>query len=146
MRSLHTTSRVAPKPRSPTLQEDYLLSEPPGSPRILEWVAYLFSSRSSWHRNWTWVSCIADGFFTSWDTSEALVSGVCSNSSYWISSSLATVQIHCTLSSLFCLNMVLLLVPYTIPKLSQSTFLISPLCNYPSKSTCQKKKKKDKEK
>ena len=25
-----------------------------GSPRILEWVAYPFSSRSSWPRNWTW--------------------------------------------------------------------------------------------
>ena len=37
-----------------------------GSPRILEWVAYLFSSRSSWSRNWTGVSCIAGGFFTNW--------------------------------------------------------------------------------
>ena len=34
-----------------------------GSPRILEWVAYPFSSRSSLPRNWTWVSCIAGGFF-----------------------------------------------------------------------------------
>ena len=30
-----------------------------GSPRILEWVAYPFSSRSSWPRNWIGVSCIA---------------------------------------------------------------------------------------
>ena len=37
-----------------------------GSPRILEWVAYLFSSRSSWPGNRTGVSCIAGGFFTSW--------------------------------------------------------------------------------
>ena len=29
------------------------------SPRILEWVAYPFSSRSFQHRNWTRVSCIA---------------------------------------------------------------------------------------
>ena len=28
-----------------------------GSPRILEWVAYPFSSGSSWPRNWTGVSC-----------------------------------------------------------------------------------------
>ena len=28
-----------------------------GSPRILEWVAYPFSSGSSWPRNWTRVSC-----------------------------------------------------------------------------------------
>ena len=34
-----------------------------GSPRILEWVAYPFSSGSSWPRNWTRVSCIAGGFF-----------------------------------------------------------------------------------
>ena len=33
-----------------------------GSPRILEWVAYPFSSRSSQPRNQTSVSCIAGGF------------------------------------------------------------------------------------
>ena len=38
-----------------------------GSPSILEWVAYPFSSRSSRHRNWTGVS-IAGGFITSWAT------------------------------------------------------------------------------
>ena len=37
-----------------------------GSPRILEWVAYLFFSGSSWLRNLTRVSCITSGFFTSW--------------------------------------------------------------------------------
>ena len=36
------------------------------SARILEWVAYPFSSRSSWPRNRTRVSCIAGGFFTNW--------------------------------------------------------------------------------
>ena len=35
-----------------------------GSPRILEWVAYPFSSGSSQHRNPTRVSCVAGGFFT----------------------------------------------------------------------------------
>ena len=35
-----------------------------GSPRILEWVAYPFSSRSYRPRNRTPVSCIAGGFFT----------------------------------------------------------------------------------
>ena len=34
------------------------------TPRILEWVAYPFSSRSSQPRNRTAVSCIAGGFFT----------------------------------------------------------------------------------
>ena len=37
-----------------------------GSPKILEWVAYLFSNRSSQPRNWTGVSCITGGFFTNW--------------------------------------------------------------------------------
>ena len=42
-----------------------------GSSRTLEWVAYPFSRGSSWPRNWTRVSCIAGGFFTSWATREA---------------------------------------------------------------------------
>ena len=37
-----------------------------GSPRILEWVAYPFSSGSSWLRSLTRVSCIAGRFFTNW--------------------------------------------------------------------------------
>ena len=41
------------------------------SPRIQECVPYLVSRRSSWPRNWTGVSCIAGGFFTSWATREA---------------------------------------------------------------------------
>ena len=42
-----------------------------GSPWILDWVAYPFSSKSSRPRNWTGVSCIADGFFTNWAIREA---------------------------------------------------------------------------
>ena len=38
--------------------------------RILEWVAIPFSSGSSWPRNWTKVSRIAGGFFTTWVTRE----------------------------------------------------------------------------
>ena len=49
-----------------------------GRPRILEWVAYPFSSRSSWPRNWTGVSCIAGGFFISWAT---FLPGVIANQS-----------------------------------------------------------------
>ena len=43
-----------------------------GSSRILEWVAYPFSSRSFWLRNWTRVSSIAGEFFTNWDIREPL--------------------------------------------------------------------------
>ena len=39
--------------------------------RILERVAYPFSSRSSRPKTWTRVSCIAGGFFTNWATREA---------------------------------------------------------------------------
>ena len=42
-----------------------------GSPGVLEWVAYSFSSRSSWPRNQTGASCIAGGFFTNWAIREA---------------------------------------------------------------------------
>ena len=44
-----------------------------GSPRILEWVANPFSSRSFWPRNRTRVSGIAGGFFTNWAIREAFV-------------------------------------------------------------------------
>ena len=44
-----------------------------GSPRILEWVAYPFSSRSSWPRNRTGVSCIAGRFFTNWAIGEPIL-------------------------------------------------------------------------
>ena len=42
-----------------------------GSPRILEWVAYPFSSGSSWPRNRTGVSCITGRFFTNLAMREA---------------------------------------------------------------------------
>ena len=51
-------------------QIPYCLSQQE-SPRILEWVAYPFSRRSSWPRHWTRVSCIAGVFFTSWATRKA---------------------------------------------------------------------------
>ena len=38
--------------------------------RKLEWVAFSFSRGSSQPRDWTQVSCIAGGFFTSWATRE----------------------------------------------------------------------------
>ena len=47
-----------------------------GSPRILEWAAYPFSRGSFWPRNWTGISCIAGGFFTSWATGEPKNTGV----------------------------------------------------------------------
>ena len=39
--------------------------------RILEWVAFPFSRGSFQPRDWTQVSCIADGLFTNWATREA---------------------------------------------------------------------------
>ena len=46
--------------------------------RILEWVAFPFSRKSSQPRNWTQVSHIAGGLFTSWATREA--------QEYWLGS------------------------------------------------------------
>ena len=61
------------EPRSPKLQVDYLqVDYLQGSPRILEWIVYPFSRGTSWHRNWTRVSCIAGQFFTIWATQKAL--------------------------------------------------------------------------
>ena len=48
----------------------YLLSHQ-RSPKILKWVAYPFSSASSWHRNGTGFFCIAGEFLTSWATRAA---------------------------------------------------------------------------
>ena len=83
------------EPRSPALQVDSLPAEPLGNPknigmgslslfkwifptqesnpglsRILAWVAHLFSRVSSLLRDWTRISCIVGGYFTSWDTRE----------------------------------------------------------------------------
>ena len=44
--------------------------------RILEWVVFPFSRESSQPRDWTQVSCIADGFFTSWATGKPKKTGV----------------------------------------------------------------------
>ena len=42
---------------------------------ILQWAAIPSSKRSSWPRDWTWVSCIAGGFFTIWASREAHCEG-----------------------------------------------------------------------
>ena len=63
-----------------------------GSPRILEWVAYPFSSRSSRTRNQPGVSCIAGRFFTSWATREALK---CSHPKLLLSEYIKSYQLVC---------------------------------------------------
>ena len=57
-----------------------------GSPRILEWVAYTFSSGSSQPRNLTRVSCIAGGIFTNWAIREAQNNHTPVKKRKWISS------------------------------------------------------------
>ena len=56
------------EPRSPALQVESLLSEPPASKNT--GVDSLFSRGSPQPRNWTQVSFIAGWFFTSWATRE----------------------------------------------------------------------------
>ena len=63
-----------------------------GSSRILQWVAYPFSSGSSQPRNWTGVSCIAGGFFTSWATREA----PCHTALYRYTKAQPVVEVGCT--------------------------------------------------
>ena len=58
--------------RSPALQADSLQLSHKRSPRTLEFVVHPFSSRSSWPKNQTGVSCIAGGFFTNWAIRKAL--------------------------------------------------------------------------
>ena len=67
-----------------------------GSPRRLEWVAYIFSSGSSRPRNWTRVSCIAGRFFTNWAIRGAIYnwySGA-NPSIHWLTHSLTHSCIH----------------------------------------------------
>ena len=59
-------------PRLSHWQVDSLPLSHQGSPRILEWVAYPFSSGSSRPRNRTGVSCIAGRFFINWAMTEEL--------------------------------------------------------------------------
>ena len=78
MGSLSLLQRIFPtQGLNPGLQHCrwiFLPAESQGRPRILEWVAYPFSSRSSQPRNRTRVSCIAGRFFTNWAMREALIS------------------------------------------------------------------------
>ena len=71
-----TPSWETPESESPTLCDsmDYIVHVILQA-RILEWVAFPFSSGSSHPRDWTQVSLIAGGFFTNWAIREALVPG-----------------------------------------------------------------------
>ena len=75
-----------------------------GSPRILKWVIYHFSSGFLQPRNWTGVSCIAGGFLTVWATREAIIL-LCVHTSYlFMSDSLRspwTVALQAPLSKEF---------------------------------------------
>ena len=73
---------------------------------ILKWVAYPFSSRSSWPRNRTRVSCIAGGFLTSWAIREALDTSKRQTDSYTITNltrpeKYVTYFLHCLICSGF---------------------------------------------
>ena len=59
------------KPRSPTLQVDSLLSEPPGRSKNTGVGSLSLLQGSCWPRTRTGVSCIAGRFFTSSATREA---------------------------------------------------------------------------
>ena len=54
------------KPRSPALQVDSILAEPPGRHKNTGVGSLSLLGGSSQPRNWTGVSCIAGGLFTNW--------------------------------------------------------------------------------
>ena len=60
-------SHLLPYPSPPAFNLSYCRSFP------LQWVSIPFSRESTRPRDWTWISCIADRFFTIWDTREALI-------------------------------------------------------------------------
>ena len=62
--------------------------------RIMEWVAIYSSRGSSWPRDWTWVSCMAGGFFTLWAARQA--HSTCLGES--LISSLSFLRNHCVCS------------------------------------------------
>ena len=68
--------------------------------RILQWVAFPFPRGSSQPRDWTQVSCIAGGFFTSWATTFYLISTaamakrICQNH---LTDHLLSYRTHCSL-------------------------------------------------
>ena len=82
--------------------------------RILEWVAFPFSSRSSQHRNQTGVSCISGGFFTNWAIREA--KAPLSFSISWSLIKLMSVE-SVMLSSHLILSCPLLLLPSIFPSI-----------------------------
>ena len=76
-----------------------------GSPRILEWVAYPFSSRFSQYRNWTSVFCTAGRFFTNWAIREAFsLTDSCNNDNLIISLPSFQYKWQSFLSTLDCSN------------------------------------------
>ena len=100
-----------------------------GSPRILEWVVYPFSSRSCQPRNRTGVSCIAGGFFTNWAIREAQIYHVFRDISpqfmTWCSPSLLRLQEVRVMSCTFGSNRQRVVVPGEI--FSKHFILSSPL-------------------
>ena len=59
------------KPGLPHCEQIIYCLSHQGSSWMLEWLSYSFSRGSSPPGDWTRVSCIVDGFFTSWATREA---------------------------------------------------------------------------
>ena len=89
-----------------------------GSPGILEWVVYPFSSRSNLARNRTRVSGIAAEFFTSWATREAIDSKAHGNHYLVLLTYLHNSQVW---PNLFYLSNLKILIYLTALDLSYST-------------------------
>ena len=94
-----------------------------GSPRILEWVIYPFSSRSSWPKNWTGVSCIAGRFSINWAIREAL--SLVSYLQIWGLNPLSVTSFANISLNMWVIFLFLFIVSFVVQKLLS---LSSPIC------------------
>ena len=93
--------------------------------RILKGVAFSFSSRSSWPRNWTRISCITGRFFNSWATRQVLTRYV-----YWEAMYLKISPFNSPAGDLLWMIAYLADLVHTYPAwLTWSAHLIENICS-----------------
>ena len=107
---------------------DTMDCSPPGSSvhgilqaRIKDWVAILFSRGCSWPKDWTWVSCIADSFFTIWlDGKEPTVQ-------YWLNRKALFDHFCCSHAKLCLTQWLAACQPPLATPLTTLTMILSPI-------------------
>ena len=104
-----------------------------GSPRILEWIAYPFSSRFSRPRNRTRVSCLAGRFFTNWPIREApFESQVSSLLVVWFGKCTWHHNLSTSICSLWNRELPALLDLWELSEVRRADVLVKAGCPHPS--------------